>query len=430
MPRPDDTRTEPASRPAAPSQTAPSSRLEPSPLPAPPLLASPLLAPYARQIAALEQRGRARTLLPRAGVDFSSNDYLGLSADPAIARAIADAVLAGVPAGSGGSRLLRGNAPEHEALEAKAAAFFGAEAALFMANGFAANVALLSALPRAGDLIVADELAHASMHDGIRQSKAPVVFVAHNDAQAFDDAIVRWRAEGGTGTPWLVAETLYSMDGDAAPVDDLLAAANRHAGFLLLDEAHATGVFGRDGRGLAAHLEGAENLVSLHTCGKGLGVEGALVCAPRLLIDTLVNKARPFIFSTAPSPLMAVGVSAALDRIAGPHGDALRAGLRARIARVAETICAPLGLPAPGSQILPIRLGGDKPTMAAARACQAAGFDIRGIRPPTVPAGTGRLRLSITLNAAPEDIDRLAETLVPQVRALHALQESQKGPDA
>lgn len=388
---------------------------------------SPRLEPYARQIAALERRGRARSLLPRAGIDFSSNDYLGLSADPVIARAIADAVMAGVPAGSGGSRLLRGNAAEHEALEARAAQFFGAEAALFMANGFAANVALLSTLPRAGDLIVADELAHASMHDGIRQSKAPVVFAAHNDAQAFDDAIAHWRAGGGTGTPWLVAETLYSMDGDIAPIDDLFAVAARHDAFLLLDEAHATGAHGPDGRGLAAHREGADNLVSLHTCGKGLGVEGALVCAPRLLIDTLVNKARPFIFSTAPSPLMAVGVSAALDRIAGAHGDALRTALRARIDRVAARIGAPLGLPAPTSQILPIRLGGDKPTMAAARACQAAGFDIRGIRPPTVPAGTGRLRLSITLNAAPEDIDSLADTLVPLVRALH---ENQKGQDA
>lgn len=385
------------------------------------------LEPYARQIAALERRGRARTLQPRAGIDFSSNDYLGLSRDPAIARAMADAVANGTPAGSGGSRLLRGNAPEHEALEAKAAAFFGAEAALFMANGFAANVALLATLPRAGDLIVADELAHASMHDGIRRSKAPVVFVAHNDAQAFADAVARWRAAGGTGTPWLVAETLYSMDGDTAPVDDLAAIAARHDAFLLLDEAHATGVFGADGRGLAAHLEGADNLISLHTCGKGLGVEGALVCAPRLLIETLINKARPFVFSTAPSPLIAVGVAAALDRIAGAHGDALRAALRARIARAGAALCAPLGLPAPASQIVPIPIGADKPTMAVAQACQAAGFDIRGIRPPTVPAGTGRLRLSLTLNAAPEDIDRLAETLVPHVRALH---ERQKGPDA
>ena len=371
------------------------------------------LAPYARQIAALDARARRRRLLPRAGVDFSSNDYLALAADPAIALAISEALGRGVPAGSGGSRLLRGNAAEHEALEAKAAGFFGAEAALYMANGFAANLAILSALPRSGDLIVADELAHASMHDGIRQSKARAVFVAHNDAQAFGDAIADWRAKGGTGTPWIVAETLYSMDGDRTPVDDLAAIAARHDALMLLDEAHATGVFGVDGRGLAGHLEGAENLVTLHTCGKGLGVEGALVCAPRLLIDMLVNKARPFIFSTAPSPLMAVAVGAALDRIAGAGGEALREELRALIAAAAEAICAPLGLPLPESQILPVIVGEDARTMEIAAACQQAGFDVRGIRPPTVPPGTSRLRLSITRNLTARDIAALAATLVP-----------------
>jgi 8-amino-7-oxononanoate synthase len=371
-----------------------------------------LLDPYRRQLAALEARGRVRRLINAEGADFSSNDYLALSRDPAIAAAINDAIARGVPVGAGGSRLLRGNAPEHVALEEQAARFFGAEAALFMANGFAANLAILSTLPRPGDLIVADALAHASMHDGIRQSRARSMFVPHNDAQAFDDAIARWRADGGTGTPWIVVETLYSMDGDIAPVDALADIARRHEAMLLLDEAHATGVYGADGRGLAAHLEGAENLLTLHTCGKGLGVEGALVCGARALVDTLVNKARPFIFSTAPSPLIAVAVGAALGRIAGEHGNALRAELRARIAAAEAHICAPLGLPAPISQILPVILGDDRRTMAVAKACQRAGFDVRGVRPPTVPAGTSRLRLSLTLNAAETDIVALGETLM------------------
>lgn len=371
-----------------------------------------LLDPYHRQLAALRARGRARRLIAAEGVDFSSNDYLGLSHDPVIATAIGDAIARGVAVGAGGSRLLRGNAPEHGALEEQAAAFFGAEAALYMANGFVANLAILSTLPRPGDLIVADALAHASMHDGIRQSKARAVFVAHNEAQAFDDAILRWRNEGGTGTPWIVAETLYSMDGDIAPVDAFAEIARRHEGMLLLDEAHATGVYGAEGRGLAAHLEGAENLLTLHTCGKGLGVEGALVCGARALVDTLINKARPFIFSTAPSPLMAVAVGAALGRIAGAHGDALRADLRARIAAADAHICAPLGLPAPASQIVPVILGDDRRTMAVAEACQRAGFDVRGVRPPTVPADTSRLRLSLTLNATETDIVALGETLM------------------
>lgn len=373
------------------------------------------LSPYTRQLAALEARGRARRLQQQAGLDFSSNDYLGLARDRAIAAAISDAIARGVPTGAGGSRLLRGNAPEHEALEAQAARFFGAEAALYMANGFAANLALLSTLPRPGDLIIADEFAHASMHDGIRQSRARAVFVAHNDAQAFEDAIIRWRAKGGTGTPWIVAETLYSMDGDIAPIDALAETARRHDAMLLLDEAHATGVYGADGRGLAAHLEGMENLLTLHTCGKGLGVEGALICGAKVLVDTLVNKARPFIFSTAPSPLMAVAVSAALERIAGENGDGLRAELKARIEAAARHICAPLGLPAPTSQILPLILGDDRRTMAVAAECQRAGFDVRGVRPPTVPAGTSRLRLSLTLNVTETDILALAETIVPHI---------------
>ncbi|MPT48521.1 MAG: 8-amino-7-oxononanoate synthase [Sphingobium sp.] len=379
------------------------------------------LHPYARQIDALEKRARARRLIPRAGIDFSSNDYLALAHSPAISSALMEALAQGVPAGSGGSRLLRGNAPEHEALEEQAARFFGSEAALYMANGFAANLSILSTLPRAGDLIIADELAHASMIDGIRQSKAQAVFVTHNDAVAFEDAITAWRTQGGTGTPWIVAETLYSMDGDMAPVDDLFAIATRHDGFLLLDEAHATGVFGPDGKGLSTHLEGAENLITLHTCGKGLGVEGALVCAPKLLTQTLINKARPFIFSTAPSPLMAVAVGAALNQISGPSGDMLRDELRALATHAGEVICAPLGLPMPETQIIPIIIGADARTMEVAAACQNAGFDVRGVRPPTVPPGTSRLRLSITRNLTNEDIDALAETLLPSLRAKESL---------
>jgi hypothetical protein len=152
-------------------------------------------------------------------VDFASNDYLGMARAPRLAQAVERAVARGVPLGSGGSRLLRGNDPEHEALEAEAAAFFGSEAALFFSAGYAANAALLSTLPQRGDLIVHDELVHASMHEGLRLTRATAVAAAHNDPQAFDDAAREWRARGHTGRIWLAFETLYSMDGDIAPVD-------------------------------------------------------------------------------------------------------------------------------------------------------------------------------------------------------------------
>ncbi|WP_311268762.1 8-amino-7-oxononanoate synthase [Sphingobium sp. WCS2017Hpa-17] len=365
--------------------------------------------PYAKQLAALESRGRLRRLIPRAGRDFASNDYLGLAGDPIIAQAVADAIGRGVPVGSGGSRLLRGNAPEHEGLEAKAADFFRTQAALFVANGFVGNLALFSTLPQRGDLIVADELIHASAHDGIRMGKAQAVFARHNDVQSFADLIAGWRKEGGTGRIWIAVETLYSMDGDMAPLADLAKLAATHGGMLLLDEAHGTGVFGPGGRGLSAGLDGLHNVITLHTCGKAMGVEGALICGPRIHIDYLINRARAFIFSTAPSPLMAVAASAALDRIE-QAGD-LRDRLTTLRQDAAEAICAPLGLPSPRSQIVPVILGDDVRTMAVAVALQEAGFDVRGIRPPTVPAGTSRLRISLTLNVGRHDVAALGDVL-------------------
>ncbi|CAN5141271.1 8-amino-7-oxononanoate synthase [soil metagenome] len=369
----------------------------------------PPLAALSRRITALEARGRGRVLSTREGLDFASNDYLGLAHDPAIAAAIADAAARGVPAGSGGSRLLRGNAPEHEALEKKAAAFFGAEAALFFGSGFAANAALLSTLPQRGDLIVADELIHASVHEGMRLSKAEHVLAAHDDPAAMESAIIAWRSGGGRGTPWIAVESVYSMGGDIASLDAFMTVADRHGGVLVIDEAHGTGIFGPGGRGLAAALEGRDNVVVLHTCGKAMGVEGALVTGPQLVKDYLVNRARGFIFSTSPSPLIAVAVSAAIDRIA--EADDLRARLDAMRDQAGRLICAPLGLPGPASPILPVILGTDRRAMAVAGALQEAGFDIRGIRPPTVPAGTARLRITLTLNVSPADLDTLAPAL-------------------
>lgn len=361
------------------------------------------------QLDALEARARLRRLAPRRGHDFASNDYLGFAHDPVIAQAVREAVARGVPVGSGGSRLLRGNAPEHEALEAQAAATFGSEAALFMANGFAGNAALLSALPGPDDLVVADALIHASAHDGMKLGKARAVLAAHNDPQAFTDAIDAWRREGGRGRPWIVVETVYSMDGDIAPVDALAEIAARHDAMLVLDEAHATAVHGPGGRGIGAHLEGRDNVIALHTCGKGLGVEGALVTGARPIIDLLVNRGRSFVFSTAPSPLMAVAVSAALNRMLG--ADKGRAELCDLLAYAAQHICAPLGLNPNKSQILPIVIGSDARTMRVASQLQEAGFDVRGIRPPTVPRGTSRLRISLTLNVDREIVAALGQAL-------------------
>jgi len=366
------------------------------------------LDPHRDDLARLGKRDRLRTLRPRSGIDFSSNDYLGLADSPRLRAAVADALARGVPIGSGGSRLLRGNCAEHEALEAEAAEFFGTESALFLASGFTANTVLFATLPQTGDLVIYDALIHASAHEGMRLGRAACVSAAHNDAGAVEDAIRDWRRGGGTGTPWIAVESLYSMDGDRAPLADLARIADRHDAMLLIDEAHATGVFGPDGRGLAADLDGRENVITLRTCGKALGCEGALLCGPAVMRDFLVNRGRGFIFSTAPSPLMASAVRESL-RILVDEPE--RRDTLSALVSFAEQALAGCGVAPSGSQILPLVIGDDATTMRLAGAVQAAGFDVRGIRPPTVPAGTSRLRISLTLNVTEADITALADVL-------------------
>ena len=369
-----------------------------------------VLDAHRRHLAELAAIDRRRALAPRQGIDFASNDYLGLAGSPRLAEAVADALSRGVPVGSGGSRLLRGNHPEHEALEAEAASIFGARSALYFSSGYAANAALLASLPQTGDLVVHDALIHASAHEGMRLGRAATVGARHNDPAAVETAIAAWRAGGGTGRVWIAVESLYSMDGDRAPLAELVAIADRHEAMLLIDEAHATGVFGPGGRGLAAHLEGRENVITLRTCGKALGCEGALVCGDRTVTDFLVNRGRGFIFSTAPSPLMAAACRAALDLMLdeGP-----RAGLTALVNDAGSLFADRLGVVPTGSQIVPILLGDDARTMTIAGALRDQGFDVRGIRPPTVPAGTARLRVSLTLNVGLPEAEALTEALVP-----------------
>ncbi len=367
-----------------------------------------LLDRYEASLRGLARKSRLRSLSARAGLDFASNDYLGLAGSKRMADAVAAALANGTPVGATGSRLLRGNAPEHEALEEKAAKFFGAERALFFGGGYVANFAVLTTLPQKGDLVVLDELIHASAHEGARAGRADVVETRHNDADAVEEAIKTWRSSGGTGRPWIVTESLYSMDGDRAPLDELAEVADRHEAFLFVDEAHATGVYGPDGRGLAHHLEGRDNVVVLHTCGKALGASGALVTAPAILCAYLVNRCRPFIYATAPSPLMAVASATALDIVAD---EPERRERLAKIVALAGAKAEALDFKPSGSQILPVVIGDNARAMALADALQARGFDVRGIRPPTVPEGTARLRISLTLNVSEDDVAALFAAL-------------------
>jgi len=368
-----------------------------------------ILSAYEATLCGLQRKARLRSLSPQQGADFTSNDFLALASAPRLKEAITAAIQRGVPIGAGGSRLLRGNHSEHEELEAEAARFFGVDRVLYFGSGYTANSALFSTLPQREDLIVYDALIHASAHEGIAASKAAGLSVVHNNANAFDDAIRRWREKGGKGRPWIAVESLYSMDGDKSPLGELAAIADRHEGFLVIDEAHATGIFGAAGRGLASGLEGGENVVTLHTCGKALGVSGALLAVPAVLGDYLVNRARAFIYSTAPSPLLAAGVREALRVV--DEEPFRREALGQLVAFAGGLLEERFGVKPSRSQIQPILIGDNARAVRIAKILQAEGFDIRAIRPPTVPEGTARLRLSITLNVDQLQIERMLDCL-------------------
>jgi 8-amino-7-oxononanoate synthase len=367
-----------------------------------------------RDLGSLTVLGRRRSLRANGGLDFASNDYLGFARSVELREAAMDAVNRGVPVGAGGSRLLRGNDPEHGLLEECAAKFFGAESTLYFGSGYSANLCLFATAPQRVDLVVHDEFVHASVHDGLRRGRAEVVRARHNDAQDIDDAIVRWRAGGGSGRPWIAVESLYSMDGDGPDLQELYALAVRREAVLVLDEAHATGVLGSQGRGRAAFLERRENVVTVHTCGKALGTAGALVCGPSVLKNFLVNRGRAFIYSTAPSPLVAAVTRAAIG-LCG-RSDGRRGQLSQLIECATGAMWRRLGLKSTESHVMPIMVGEDGAADRLAAKLRGRGFDVRAIRPPTVPHGTARLRIALTLNVDAAAIENLFEALAMEMK--------------
>jgi len=363
----------------------------------------------AQELSRLKSEFRHRSLELPHGIDFTSNDYLGLARHPALRHAVLDALAGDGAVGAAGSRLLRGHQPGHAEIEAFASAFFGCERALYFSTGFLANFALFTTLPHRHDAVIFDELVHASVKEGVHAGPAARLKVRHNDVDAFEDAIRRARAAGARDV-WLAIESVYSMDGDVAPVADLLALAHAHDAVLIVDEAHATGIFGATGRGFT---EGRydERLIVLHTCGKALGVAGGLLCGPSIAVDYLINAARPFIYSTAPPPYVAVAVRRALELVDEEPWRRARLLELSRLAADKLARSAGGAVAAAGTQILPVILGSDSRAVETAQALRRAGFDVRAIRPPTVPAGSSRLRISIGADRTEAEIEGLAEAL-------------------
>jgi 8-amino-7-oxononanoate synthase len=357
----------------------------------------------------LEQQHQRRSLAEIQGTNFCSNDYLGLATNVQLREAVARAVRDSARIGGTGSRLLSGQTEEWCSLEKEFADFAGTEAALFFASGYAANVGTLAALVGPDDVVYSDVLNHASLIDGMRLSGARKVIYPHLNLAALEESL-----QQDAGAPWrrlIVTESVFSMNGDVAPLKEMASLAEKYGAALLVDEAHATGVHGPGGRGLAV-AEGVLNhvLATIHTCGKALASAGAFVCGPAVLKEHLINHARTLIFSTALPPYFAEQIGAALRLARGM--DAERKLLLERAHRLIRGLQRH-GFDTAGSasQIVPVVLGGNDDALRAAAELQRAGFAVRAIRPPTVPAGKARLRLSLTVAIAEDELTRLLECL-------------------
>jgi 8-amino-7-oxononanoate synthase len=371
--------------------------------------------------ASLEAQSLRRTLIPTQRLDglwverdgrrllsFSCNDYLNLSHHPAV-KAAAVAAIEAHGVGAGASRLVTGDHPLFAELEARLAALKGAEACCVFGSGYLANTGIIPTLMREGDLILADELAHACIWSGAQLSGATVVPFRHNDMADLAAKLASGRS--GAARCLVATDGVFSMDGDLAPLDQISALAQAHDAWLLVDDAHGLGVVGEAGRGSAALFPGARIDLAMGTMSKALGGYGAYVCASRPVIDLLKTRARTLIYTTGLPPANVAAALAALDVIAAePERVATPLASARRFTRA-------LNLPEAQSAVVPIVMGEADRALDAARALEAKGFLAVAIRPPTVPAGTARLRLAFTAGHTEAQIDQLAEALRPLMAA-------------
>jgi len=352
---------------------------------------------------------------------FCSNNYLGLANHPEVVAAAREAT-ARYGASAASSRLISGHMRPHRELEEHIARWKSVEAALAFSTGYQANVGAINSLLGPDDVIVSDELNHASIIDAARLSRARIAVFRHNDVQQLED---RLREASGARRVLVATESVFSMDGDTAPLAEIVALAKRHGAWTLVDEAHAAGVFGKHGAGLADEL-GLTADIDIHvgTLGKALGSFGAYVAGSRRLVDLLVNRARPFIFTTGLPPSAVAAASASIDICEREPERA--AGLRLRVRELAQRLrAAGLDVPEAQSQILPVRIAAQEGpgrddasrTMRAMANLLERGVYVAGIRPPTVPRGTSRLRLSVMATHSDEQLERAASALALAVEA-------------
>ena len=378
-----------------------------------------LLRELERELEKLRSQNLYRSLTHPKGLDFCSNDYLGLSRDPNFRTAILEKLeqAAGPNSvSSPASRLLRGNTSRHQALEKRLSGFKGTEAALIFPTGYQTNIGVLTALVESQDRVLSDAQNHASIIDGLRLSGSQKIIFPHLDFEAVEDALIQPHPEGKT---FLVTESLFSMDGDVAPLEIYAELAKKYEAYLIVDDAHAVGVFGEErGSGLTERF-GVEKraLAIVSTFGKAFGLFGAFVAGPQVVIDYLINRCRSFIFTTAVPPLLLYGVEAGLDLLdAEPER-------RKRVCLLADRLRqrfkeAELDTLQSAGPIVPVVLGKSERALAVAQRLQKKGLDVRAIRPPTVAAGTARLRISVHADHTEQQIDQLAKSVEKAIKSI------------
>ena len=343
-------------------------------------------------------------------INFSSNDYLGLAAHESLRMAAQDGVEA-LGAGAGSARLISGSQTIAHELEAALAAFKQTEAALSFSSGYAAALGVVPALVGQGDVLVIDKLVHASLVDAARLSGAKLRVFKHSDLAELE-TILQW-ASGREGNTLVITESVFSMDGDLAPVRDLVQLKNRYGAWLMLDEAHATGLYGEDRRGIAEEMGVADGVeVQLGTLGKALGAAGGYICGSQALIDLLVNRARSFIFSTAPVPAQLAAAKRGVELVQSDEGEALRTRLWANVDALKNGLIQQgWKLPVVRSAILPLIIGDEREALALAERLREAGVWVPAVRYPTVARGAARLRVTVSAAHQPKHLDALLEAL-------------------
>lgn len=339
-------------------------------------------------------------------LSFCSNDYLGLAGHPQLVTALQEGARQW-GAGSGAAHLVSGHFAAHHELEHALAAFVGKPAALLFSTGYMANLGVVQALVGKDDCVFADRLNHASLNDAMLLSRATVRRYRHGDVAQLDGML----AETRCGRKLVITDAVFSMDGDMAPLAELLALCERHDAWLLVDDAHGFGVLGRQGRGSLSHFGlDSPRIIYMGTLGKAAGVFGAFVAAEQIVIDTLVNHARSYVYTTATPPALAVALWQAVRLI--EQGDVLRAHLMRLIRQLREGLAGlPWQVMPSETAIQPLLIGDNEKALALSDALRARGIWVAAIRPPTVPPGTARLRITLSAAHTEADVEQLLGAL-------------------